>query len=233
MPLKKKILVIEDEEKLLNMIKNYLSQEMYEVVTAENGYLGKKLWQRENPDLIVLDLLLPGINGLDLCREIRKTSPVPIIMLTAKSQERDKIVGLELGADDYITKPFSLAELTARIRAILRRNNQSWSGEGTGDMIKKGDITVDLSSFEVRVKDRNVTLTPTEFKILSLLIQNPGRVYSRMQLLDAVLGEVYGGYERTIDTHIRNLRQKIEEDSSHPQYIKTVFGVGYKFEKMQ
>jgi len=229
-PSGKKILVIEDEKKLLHMIKNYLSQEMYQVVTAENGFLGRELWQKESPDLIVLDILLPEVNGLDLCREIRKRSSVPIIMLTAKSQESDKIIGLELGADDYITKPFSLAELTARIRAVLRRENQRWNKEEVEDTINRGDITVNLSSFEVEVKGIKVYLTPTEFKILSLLVQNPGRVYSRLQLLDTALGEAYGGYERSIDTHIRNLRQKIEEDPSHPLYIKTVFGIGYKFE---
>lgn len=224
-----KILVIEDEKKLLKMIKDYLSQEMYEVVTAEDGCQGRELWFREDPDLILLDLRLPELNGLDLCREIRGKSNVPIIMLTAKSQEADKIIGLELGADDYITKPFSLAELAARIRAILRRNIKSWGRDQGMDSITRGDIYLNLNTFEVKIKGVQVALTPTEFKILSLLLQNPGRVYSRLQLLDTALGEAYGGYERSIDTHVRNLRQKIEEDSSNPRYIKTVFGVGYKF----
>ncbi len=225
----KKILIIEDEEKILDMIKKYLEQEMFKVYTAENGDKGMELWKSETPDLIILDLMLPEINGLDLCREIRGSSTVPIIMLTAKSQETDKIIGLEVGADDYITKPFSLAELTARIRANLRRNEYSKNKEKE-EIIIKGDLYVNLSNVEVKVKEIPVTLTPTEFKILALLIQNPGRVYSRLQLLDAALGEVYSGYERSIDTHVSNLRHKIESDAANPGYIKTVYGIGYKFD---
>lgn len=227
---KKKILVIEDEYKILVMIKNYLEKENFEVLTAHTGEEGREQWKREDPDLVLLDLRLPGINGLDICREIRANSSIPIIMLTAKSQETDKILGLEMGADDYITKPFSLAELTARIRAIFRRTD--YNGSRETDSIDRGDIQVDFNSVEVKVRGEVVGLTPTEFKILGLLIQNPGRVFSRLQLLNAALGDTYSGYERSIDTHIRNLRSKVEEDPSHPLYIKTVHGLGYKFEKM-
>ncbi len=226
---RKKILVIEDEEKILSMVKKYLEQEAFDVFTARNGVEGKMMWKQENPDLIVLDLMLPEVNGLDLCREIRKDSKVPVIMLTAKTQETDKIIGLEVGADDYLTKPFSLAELTARIRAVLRRSEEKNTVDNNS--FTREDVYIDLSSFEVKLRGEPVTLTPTEFKILALLMQNPGRVYSRLQLLDAALGELYSGYERSIDTHISNLRHKIEEDPAMPKYIKTVYGIGYKFAK--
>ncbi len=226
---RKKILVIEDEEKILSLVKKYLEQEAFDVFTARNGGEGKMMWKKENPDLIVLDLMLPEVNGLDLCREIRKDSKVPVIMLTAKTQETDKIIGLEVGADDYLTKPFSLAELTARIRAVLRRSEEKNTVDNNS--FTREEVYIDLNSFEVKLRGEPVTLTPTEFKILALLMQNPGRVYSRLQLLDAALGELYGGYERSIDTHISNLRHKIEEDPARPKYIKTVYGIGYKFAK--
>jgi len=223
----KKILIVEDEKKIAEMVRQHLTREQYEVVTAADGPAGLELARRERPDLIILDLMLPGINGFDVCREIRKESQVPIIMLTARSEEIDKLVGLELGADDYITKPFSLAELTARIRAVLRRaGNRAPARE---PVKKRGDITVDFNGLQVYKNDLPVTLTPTEFNLLAILFNNPGRVYSRLQLLDAALGEAYQGYERTIDTHISNLRRKIEDDPANPKYILTVYGMGYKF----
>lgn len=224
----KKIMIIEDEEKIRALVKKYLEQERFEVLTAENGDEARDIFKKNKPDLILLDLMLPDINGLDLCRDIRRTSSVPIIMLTAKTQETDKILGLELGADDYITKPFSLAELTARVRAALRRSDPgSLEKEET---ITRGDLYINVDRCQVKLANKEISLTATEFKILLLLVQNPGRVYSRLQILNAALGEEYGGYERSIDTHISNIRHKIEKNPAEPQYIKTVYGLGYKIE---
>jgi DNA-binding response OmpR family regulator len=180
----------------------------------------------EAPDLIILDLMLPEISGWDVCRTLRAQSSVPIIMLTARDEDTDKIVGLEIGADDYVTKPFNPKELVSRVRAILRR------AEGMTAKPKKiefPDLSIDLEKHEVRVNNRLVELTPTEFELLKVLAESPGRVYSRMQLLDKVQGEAYEGYERTIDSHIKNLRKKVEVDPDQPKYILTVRGIGYKF----
>ncbi|KYH32107.1 response regulator transcription factor [Neomoorella mulderi] len=224
---KKKILIIEDEEKIATMIQQYLLKEQFAVLIAADGVMGLKKARQEKPDLIILDLMLPGLSGLDVCREIRKESQVPIIMLTAKAEEIDKLLGLELGADDYITKPFSLAELAARIRAVLRRSGGQEQPKNT--VQTRGDLTIDFSGLQVYKKGQPLNLTPTEFNLLSVLFRHPGRVYSRLQLLDAALGEAYQGYERSIDTHISNLRRKIEDDPANPRYILTVYGVGYKF----
>ncbi|KKM10894.1 hypothetical protein SY88_11310 [Clostridiales bacterium PH28_bin88] len=210
------------------MVATYLGNEGYKVTTAASGTEGLDLARRLQPDLIVLDVMLPGINGLDVCRQLRRESQVPIIMLTAKAEEVDKLLGLELGADDYITKPFSLRELAARIRVVLRRtglNQESLLEE----VINVGDLKVDFARREVTVAGREVELTPTEFALLAVLARHPGRAFSRMQLLDAALGETYAGYERSVDTHISNLRRKIEEDPANPAFILTVFGIGYKF----
>ncbi len=223
----KKILFIEDEQKILMLVKKYLEQEGFEVLTADSGYQAREFLKNIEPNLILLDLMLPEMNGLDLCREIRKTSNVPIIMLTAKTQETDKILGLEMGADDYITKPFSLAELTARIRAALRRSD--FGSLEKEESIVRGDLLINFDRYQVKLKGKDIPLTATEFKILALLAQNPGRVYSRLQILNAALGESYGGYERSIDTHISNVRHKIEKNAADPQYIKTAYGLGYKF----
>lgn len=224
----KKILLIEDEEKIRILVKKYLEQESFEVLMAESGCQAREILKNNNPDLILLDLMLPEMNGLDLCREIRKTSRVPVIMLTAKTQETDKILGLEMGADDYITKPFSLAELTARVRAALRRSDFDILEKE--DSIIRGDLHINIERYQVKLNGKDIPLTATEFKILALLAQNPGRVYSRLQILNAALEESYGGYERSIDTHISNVRHKIEKNPAEPEYIKTVYGLGYKFD---
>ncbi len=224
----KKILVVDDEEKILEMLKSFLEREGFSVVLAADGNAAWDLINSEKPDLVVLDWMLPGTSGLEVCRRLRELKlGVPVIMLTARAEEVDKLLGLELGADDYITKPFSLRELAARIKAVLRRAEQGHARPE--EVIVCGELEIDLARHEVRVGGRPVTLTPTEFKILRLLSGNPGRVYSRLQLLEAVFGVAYEGYERSIDTHISNLRKKIEPDPSRPRYILTVYGTGYRF----
>ncbi|MDO9535665.1 MAG: response regulator transcription factor [Bacillota bacterium] len=230
MTVSQKIVVIEDEVKIAQMIKDYLEREGFSVFMAENGTKGIERVRQKSPDLIILDLMLPDMSGLEVCRTLNRENNTPIIMLTAKSQETDRIVGLEMGADDYITKPFSLAELTARIRAVLRRaggnDQQKFSQE---KIIDRGELKIDIEKHKVRKSNEEIVLTPTEFNILALMAHNPGRVFSRLQLLDAALGETYSGYERSIDTHISNLRRKIEDDPASPSYVVTVFGLGYKF----
>jgi len=220
----RRILVVEDEPKMLAMISQFLEGEGGEVYGSGTGEEALKLMSEVAPDLVILDWMLPGMSGLDVCRRIRAESKVPLIMLTAKADEVDKLLGLELGADDYITKPFSLRELSARIRAVLRRSFGAWREE----RLRLGDLVIDLDRHEVRKAGVKVQLTPTEFKILSILASSPGRVYSRLQLVDAALGESYQGYERSIDTHISNLRKKLGDDSAQPKYIDTVYGVGYR-----
>jgi len=222
-----KILVVDDEAKITEMVRKYLESEGYSVLTAADGNAALELAARENPDLVVLDIMLPGRSGLDVCRSLRQDTAIPVILLTAKTEEIDKLLGLELGADDYITKPFSLRELAARIRTVLRRVSPR---EGApSDRLTFGDLSLNLTSYEVTVAGQPVQLTPTEFKVLSTLVRSPGRVYSRLQLLDAALGEAYEGYERSVDTHISNLRRKIETDPANPRRIVTVYGLGYKF----
>ncbi len=225
----KKILVVDDEIKIREMVKNYLEKEGFDVVQAADGLEALEVLEIEKPDLMVLDWLLPGKSGLEICRQVRDESNIPIIMLTAKTEEVDKLLGLELGADDYITKPFSLRELTARIRAVLRRAEPGDNKKTDSIHIKFDELEINLERHEVYLQGKSVSLTPTEFKILSILSSNPGRVYSRLQLLDAALGFSYEGYERSIDTHISNLRKKIEPDSANPRYILTVYGTGYRF----
>ncbi|MGE5592725.1 MAG: response regulator [Betaproteobacteria bacterium] len=224
---KPRILVIDDEAAIGTMVKDYLEAQGYRVDWAADGLTGLDVFRRTRPDLIVLDLMLPGKSGLDVCRELRSESDVPIIMLTAKSEEVDRVVGLELGADDYVTKPFSLRELAARVRAVLRRAGKDASDKGNA-ALEVGDIVVDADRHEVSVGGRVVALTPTEFAILSFLAERPGKVVSRLQLVNAALGEAYAGYERSIDTHVSNLRKKIEEDPSNPKRLVTVYGLGYK-----
>lgn len=225
----KKILIIEDEIKINEMIKNYLERENFIVDMAFDGKSGLEKAIHDKPNLIILDLMLPELSGLDVCREIRKKDKVPIIMLTAKSLEIDKLVGLELGADDYITKPFSLAELTARVRAVLRRVEDNTGSKA--NVITRGKLVLDLDKCELQIENEHVVLTPTELNILALLMRNPGRVYSRLQLLELALNESYEGYERSIDTHISNIRKKIEAEPSAPNYLLTVYGIGYKFKE--
>ncbi len=218
----KKILIVDDEPQIVEICRDYLKAAGYDTVTANNGAQGLSLARREKPDLIVLDLMMPEMDGLDVCRTIRRESDVPIIMLTARVEETDKLIGLELGADDYITKPFSPRELVARIRVVLRRvTNTSES-----DVIRVGDVELDRAHYEVHLPEKTVPLTSTEFEILATLMSQPGRIFSRAQLLTAVHGVSFESLERAIDSHIRNLRRKMEPD----ELIVTVHGVGYKFE---
>ncbi|MEW6622007.1 MAG: response regulator transcription factor [Bacillota bacterium] len=225
--MKRHVLIVEDEQKLNKLIKDYLSQEGYEVSSAFNGSDARMLLAGRRPDLIVMDWMLPDGSGLDLCKEVRLKEDIPIIMLTARSDEFDRVLGLEMGADDYITKPFSFRELAARIKVVLRRYGTMPSDE---EIIRHGSLVVDLHKHAVLVDGKSVKLTPTEFKLLSHLIQKPGRVYSRLQLLEAV-GEAYEGYERSLDTHISNLRRKIEKNPNQPKLVVTVYGTGYKMEE--
>jgi DNA-binding response OmpR family regulator len=218
----KKILVIDDEQQIVEICCDYLKAAGYQVVSANDGRVGLELTRREQPDLVVLDLMMPEIDGFEVCKAIRKTGEIPIIMLTARVEELDKLIGLELGADDYITKPFSPRELVARVKTVLRRIGS----EPGSDQIRAGEVVLDRGHFEIRWNDRIVTLTPTEFEILALLMSQPGRIFSRAQLLVAVHGVAFESYERAIDSHIRNLRHKLEPDD----LIMTVHGVGYRFQ---
>jgi DNA-binding response OmpR family regulator len=221
-----KILVIDDEREIVKLVRAYLEQSGFRVVSAADGQEGLTVFRHEKPDLVVLDLSLPRIDGLDVCRTIRRESDTPVIMLTARVEEQDRLIGLELGADDYIVKPFSPREVVARVRTVLRRVRPVPS---TPESITAGDVTLDLLRHAVTVAGKPVELTPTEFELLRAMAAEPGRAFSRMELLDAVQGEAYEGYERTIDTHVKNLRNKIEPDLKSPKYIITVYGVGYKF----
>lgn len=224
----KKILVVDDDLDLRKLVGSYLKEEGFGVVTAANGREALFVNREEKPDLIVLDLMMPELNGYDFIRELGKESRVPVILLTAKIEEGDKVLGLELGADDYVTKPFSLRELTARIRAVLRR---SGGEEEISQVLRAGDIELDQTRRYTKVKDEPVDLTPSEFALLAVLMSSPGRTYSRLELLEHIQTDVYEGYERTIDVHIRRLRMKIEPDPGNPQYIETVFGFGYRFSR--
>ena len=221
-----KILVIDDEREIVKLVRAYLEQAGFRVATASDGQEGLTVFRHEKPDLVVLDLSLPRIDGLDVCRTIRRESDTPVIMLTARVEEQDRLIGLELGADDYIVKPFSPREVVARVRAVLRRVRPAPSAPET---ITAADVTLDLVRHAVTVGDEPIELTPTEFALLRAMASEPGRAFSRMELLDAAQGEAFEGYERTIDTHIKNLRSKIEADPKSPRHIITVYGVGYKF----
>jgi len=223
-----KIILVDDEPEILTLVRDYLTREGYSVVSALNGLEGMELIEREKPDLVLLDWMLPGISGLEMCKRLREISTIPIIMLTAKSEEIDRVLGLEFGADDYIVKPFSLRELAARIKTVLRRS-AGVSQETTSSVIIRGEISLDVSSHRVLKRGQEIFLTPTEFNILHLLATRPGTVYSRLQLLRQAMGEEYLYYERSIDTHVSNLRKKIEDNPSEPKYVETVFGVGYRF----
>ncbi len=220
------LLLVDDEPKVIDFMKPFLEREGFRVITAGTGVEALERVKMESPQLVVLDWMLPGMSGLDVCRTIRSISKAGIIMVTARSEEPDKIIGLEVGADDYLTKPFSLRELTARIRSILRRMGEQ--SEETGPLTR-GQIVIDEAKFKVWKDGQEVTLTPTEFKILLTLANRPGVVYTRLQLLKETIGEQYLNYERTIDTHVSHLRQKVEDDASSPVYIQTVYGMGYRF----
>ena len=222
----KQILIVDDEPQIVRVLKGYLETAGFQVVTASDGAEAIAVFRHQSPDLVVLDLMLPEVDGLDVARAIRRQGDVPIIMLTARVEETDRLIGLELGADDYVTKPFSPREVVARVRAVLRRTERP---EPASPTLKEGDIVLDPDKRQVTVRGRPVELTPTEFDLLAVLMETPGRVFSRMQLLDKVQGYAYEGYERTVDAHVKNLRQKIEEDPRHPRVILTVYGLGYKF----
>jgi DNA-binding response OmpR family regulator len=224
---RKRVLVVEDDAKTADIVKVYLEKDGYAVLTAHDGPQGLAAARGSCPDLIVLDLLLPGLSGLDICRTIRRERPTPIIMLTALSTEPDKLAGLDLGADDYISKPFSPRELVARVRAVLRRTTQE-KPEESPHTLSYGDISLDLEQCTVHLNGGEVRITPSEFRILAVLVREPGRVFSRTQLVEKALGYNYEGMDRTVDVHILNLRRKIEQDPNHPEYIRTVYGMGYK-----
>ncbi len=220
-----RILVVDDEPQIVDLLRSYLTRDGFDVDEAVDGKAALAAFLRLRPDLVILDLMLPQLDGREVCRRIRETAHTPIIMLTARDEETDKLLGLELGADDYITKPFSPREVVARVRAVLRRG--SWEAP---DLIRIGELAIDLRAHEVTVGGTRVELTPTEFRLLETLARHPNQVFTRMQLIDRVQGHAFEGYERTVDAHIKNLRGKVEPDPRIPRYIVTVFGVGYKFQ---
>lgn len=220
------VLIIEDEPELVKVLRSYLEQAGFQVLTAYRGDTGLSTWEHKRPDLILLDLNLPGMDGLDVAREIRRKSSTPIIMLTARVEEIDQIIGLELAADDYITKPFSPRVVVARVRALLRRSEPA---QEVPQILRAMDLEIDLSGHTITRDGQEIDLTPTEFNLLAVMAAQPGRAFTRLQLLEASQGAAYEGYERTIDAHIKNLRSKLEKDPRNPRYIETVFGVGYRF----
>jgi two-component system alkaline phosphatase synthesis response regulator PhoP len=222
----KEILVVDDEPRIAEICRDYLVRAGFKVLTASNGPDALAMARTRQPDLVVLDLGLPKMNGLDVARSLRTYSTVPIIMLTARVEESDKLTGLELGADDYVTKPFSPKELVARVRAVFRRVD---IGPGKGEVIRASDITLDIARMQVKVGPRAVELTSTEFELLAALMRQPGRVFTRGQLLDVIHGEQLESFDRAIDAHIKNLRRKLEPDPHEPRYVLTVYGVGYRF----
>jgi two-component system alkaline phosphatase synthesis response regulator PhoP len=222
----KHILVVDDEPRIAEIARDYLERAGYRVTVADNGVDALAIARTRRPDLIVLDLGLPQMDGLDVTRALRRQSNVPIIMLTARVDESDTLIGLELGADDYVTKPFSPKELVARVRAVFRRVDEA---PDRGGVIHAGGVTLDKPRMDVSVEDRHIDLTSTEFELLATLARQPGRVFTRAQLLDAIRGEAVESFDRAIDAHIKNLRRKLEPDPRNPRYVLTVHGVGYKF----
>ena len=221
-----RVLVVDDEPIVTEVVQRYLAREGYRVTVAADGESALKLARETGPDLIVLDLMLPKLDGLEVCRQLRAEYGVPIIMLSAKGEESDKILGLGLGADDYVTKPFSPRELTARVRALFRRLEVR---EAPDERIRVGDLEIDVPRMHVTVDGRSVELTPSEFRVLLTLAKEPGRVFTRGQLLDTLHGVAFESYERAIDAHVKNIRRKIEPDEGPPRYVQTVYGVGYRF----
>jgi two-component system alkaline phosphatase synthesis response regulator PhoP len=221
-----RILVVDDELEIIKVVRAYLEQSGFRVLTASDGQQALAVFRHDQPDLIILDLNLPKVDGLEVCRTIRRDSNVPIIMLTARVEETDRLIGLEIGADDYIVKPFSPREVVARVRTVLRR---STSAPEQPALISIESLTIDPVKHEVLLQDRSLDLTPSEFNILLTMASQPGRAFSRMDLLNAAQGEAYEGYERSIDVHIKNLRQKLGDEPRDPKFILTVYGVGYKF----
>ncbi|HET7029943.1 MAG TPA: response regulator transcription factor [Candidatus Limnocylindrales bacterium] len=224
----KTILVVDDERKIADLARDYLEHAGFAVKVAADGAAALASIRRDRPDLVVLDLGLPGVDGLDVTRAIRRDSSLPVIMLTARDDELDKLLGLELGADDYLTKPFSPRELVARVRAVLRRVDGA-AAAGTDEVVRAGDLTLDAARMRADLAGRTVELTATEFTLLLTLARQPGRIFTRSQLLDAVHGVAFESYERAIDTHIKNIRRKLEPDPRRPDHVLTVYGVGYRF----
>jgi len=222
------ILIVDDERRLVSLVQSYLTQDGFRVVTANNGREALAVARKEKPDLIILDIMMPEMNGYDFMRQDRNERSTPIILLTARVDDEEKVVGLELGADDYMTKPFRPRELMARVHAVLRRTENQLP---VVQILKVMDITLDRDQRMVQIGDRLVELTPSEFDLLAALMAAPGRVYSRLDLLDVLQGVRYEGYERTVDTHVKNLRAKIETDPRSPCYIETVYGIGYRFHR--
>ena len=222
----KKILVVDDKLELRTLLKSYLTQEGFDVITASDGQEALYVARHEKPNLIILDLMMPEMGGYEFMRAYNREAETPVVILTAKIDENDKVLGLELGADDYVTKPFSPRELTARVRAVLRRAEKQATNQ---EILRIGPIELDWSGRTTTVNGQTVVLTPSEFSLLATLMATPGRVFSRLELLDRLQGSAYEGYERTIDVHIRNLRSKIEPESAKPIYIETVYGAGYRF----
>jgi DNA-binding response OmpR family regulator len=220
------ILVVDDEKHIVNLLRAYLEEAGYRVVTASDGRQALFAARHEKPDLVILDLMMPEMDGWEFTRRFRQESDAPVIMLTARVEDVDKILGLELGADDYVTKPFSPREVVARVRAVLRRSIQT---PAPPEVLRAGDLVLDMETHTVTRAGEGVDLTPTEFSLLAALMGRPGRVMSRLELLESTQGDAYEGYERTVDVHIKNLRRKLEPDPKDPRYILTVFGVGYKF----
>ncbi len=224
----KTILVVDDKANMRTLVQDYLTEENFRVVTAENGQQALYAARQEKPDLILLDIMMPKMDGYEFLRAFRKEQNTPVILLTARLEETDKVLGLELGADDYVTKPFGMRELVARIRAVLRRVGQE---SPSNEALRIGSVYVNIDQHKVQVKDQVVNLTPSEFDLLVVLMSAPGRVFSRLDLLEKLQGTTFEGVARTIDVHIRNLRMKIEEDPGQPYYIETVFGIGYRFHR--
>ncbi|HEX5824929.1 MAG TPA: response regulator transcription factor [Candidatus Limnocylindrales bacterium] len=224
----KTILVVDDEPKIVDLARDYLEHAGFLVRTAADGPAALEVVRRDPPDLVVLDLGLPGVDGLDVTRRIRRDSNLPVIMLTARDDELDKLLGLELGADDYLTKPFSPRELVARVRAVLRRSDAD-ALPAVQEIVRAGELRLDLPRMRAELEGRSIDLTPTEFQLVAALARQPGRIFTRSQLLDAVHGVAFESYERAIDTHIKNIRHKLEPDPRRPVHILTVYGVGYRF----
>jgi DNA-binding response OmpR family regulator len=225
----RRVLVVDDNPKIVEVLGAYLAQEGFEVVTAHDGEEALRVATASAPDIALLDVMLPGVDGIELTKRLQREQGLPVILVTARSDEVDRLIGLEVGADDYVVKPFSPREVVARVKAVLRRSERAASA---GPRMRVGDLEVDAEGRRVRLGDRVVDLTRTEFDILAAMAAHPGRVYTRMQLMDAAQGDAFEGYERTIDAHIKNIRRKLGEDSRRPRYVHTVTGVGYKVEDL-
>ena len=225
----RKVLVVDDEPKIVQLARDYLEHAGFAVIVAHDGKAALASARLQKPDLVVLDLGLPELDGLDVARTIRQESSVPIVMLTGRSEESDKLVGLEIGADDYVTKPFSPKELVARVRAVLRRTERP---RVDSEIVRVGEIMLDIPRMRATVTNRPVELTPTEFQLVTTMAREPGRVFTRGQLLDAVHGVAFESYERAIDAHVKNIRRKLESDPARPRYLLTVYGVGYRFAEL-